>query len=151
MPGHLLKGNPVEEGTTRRGTDTLVHRPETPAGCTHSTTRGLRPPENLERQAEFPSSDKTRPDSPVPILQGPWDLSQKCRRTLRILPALEMRPSSIAPNPVESREAPPNCTVSLTFQRHTEKLPDTTSTSRGNPGFTAMTQEAPQKSFFNSS
>ena len=31
MPGHLLKGNPVEEGTTRRGTDTLVHRPEKPA------------------------------------------------------------------------------------------------------------------------
>ena len=31
---------------------------------------------------------------------------------------LEMRHSSIAPNPVESREAPHNCTVSLTSQRH---------------------------------
>ena len=29
IPGHLFKGNLVEEGTTRRGTDTLVHRPET--------------------------------------------------------------------------------------------------------------------------
>ena len=38
---------------------------------THSSTRGLRPPEQLERPAGFPSSDKTRPDSPVPTLQGP--------------------------------------------------------------------------------
>ena len=30
---------------------------------THSSTRGLRPPEQLERPAGFPSSDKTRPDS----------------------------------------------------------------------------------------
>ena len=29
-----------------------------------------------------------------------------------------MRPSSIAPNPVESREAPPHCTVSLTVEGH---------------------------------
>ena len=27
MPGHLFEGNPVSEGTTRRGTDTPVHRP----------------------------------------------------------------------------------------------------------------------------
>ena len=73
MPGHLLEGNPVDEGTTRRGTDTPVHRPEKPAGSTHSTTKGLIPPEQLERQAEFHSSDKTRPDSPVPTLQGPCD------------------------------------------------------------------------------
>ena len=31
-----------------------------------AATRGLRPPEQLERPAGFPSSDKTRPDSPVP-------------------------------------------------------------------------------------
>ena len=30
MPGHLFEGNPVDEGTTRRGTDTLVHRPPKP-------------------------------------------------------------------------------------------------------------------------
>ena len=107
MPRHLFEGNPVGEGTKRRGTDTPVHHPETPAGSIHSSTRGLRPPEQLERQAEFPSSDKTRPDSPVPTLQGPCDQSQKWRRTLRFLPPLEMRPSSIAPNPAESREALP--------------------------------------------
>ena len=31
----------------------------------------LRGPEQLERPAGFPSSDKTRPDSPVPTPQGP--------------------------------------------------------------------------------
>ena len=71
MPGRLFEGHPVSEGTTRRGTDTPVHRPETPVGYTHSSKRGLRPPEQLERQAEFPSSDKTRPNSPLPTLQGP--------------------------------------------------------------------------------
>ena len=107
MPGHLFEGNPVAEGTTRRGTDTPVHRPQRPAGSTHSSMRGLRPPEQLERQAAFPSSDKTRPDSPVSTLQGPCGQSPKRRGSLRFLPPLEMRPSSIGPNPVESREAPP--------------------------------------------
>ena len=36
------------------------------------------------------------------------------------LPQLVMRSSSIAPNPVEFREAPPNSTVPLTSQRHPE-------------------------------
>ena len=105
-PGHLFEGNPVGEGTTGRGTDTNVHRLETTAGCTHSSTRVLRPSEQLEGQAGFPSSDETRPDSPVPNLQGPCDLNQKWRGILRFLPLLEMRPSSIAPKPLESREAP---------------------------------------------
>ena len=38
-------------------------------------------PEQLERPAGFPSSDKTRPDSPVPNLQGPCGRSPK-RRTV---------------------------------------------------------------------
>ena len=107
MPGHLFEGNPVGEGTTRRGTDTPVHHPEKPAGSTHSSTRGLRLPEQLERQPEFHSSDKTRHDSPVPTLQGPCSRSQNRRGSLRFLPPLEMRPSSIAPNPAKSREALP--------------------------------------------
>ena len=107
LHGHLFEGNPVGEGTTRRGTDTPVHRPETPVGSTHSSKRGLRPPEQLERQVEFPSSDKTRPDSPVPTLQGPCGRSPKRRGSLRFLPPLEVRPSSVAPDPAESRGAPP--------------------------------------------
>ena len=31
-PGPLFEGNPVGEGTTRRGTATPVHRPQRPAG-----------------------------------------------------------------------------------------------------------------------
>ena len=54
---YLFEGNPVGEGTTRRGTATPVQRPPRPAGSTHSSTRGLRPPEQLERPAGFPSSD----------------------------------------------------------------------------------------------
>ena len=84
-----------------------MHHPERPAGSTHGSTRGLRPPEQIERQAGFPSSDKTRPGSPVPTLQGPCGRSPKRRGSLRFLPPLEMRPSSIAPDPGESREAPP--------------------------------------------
>ena len=60
---------------------------------------------------------KTRCDSLVPTLQGPWDPSQKRRGSLRFLRPLEMRPSSIAPHPVESREVPTNSTVSLSSQR----------------------------------
>ena len=150
MPRHLFEGNPLDEGTTRRGTDTPVHHLEKPAGATSSSTRGLRAPEQLERQAEFPSSDKTRPDSPVPTLQGPWDRSPKRRGSLRFLPPLEMRPSSIAPNPAESREGPPT-------PQHPSALRGTLGSSlrssaevEGNEG-PAPTRERPRESFFNAS
>ena len=77
-----------------------------PERSIHSSTRGLKPPEQLKRHAEFHSSDKTRPDSLVPTVQAHCDQSQKRRGSLRFLPPLEMRPSSIAPTPAESREAP---------------------------------------------
>ena len=106
-PGPLFEGNPVGEGTTRRGTATTGHRPQRPAGSTQSSTSGLRPPEPLERPVVFPSSDKTRPDFPVPTLQGPCGRSPKRRGSLRFLPPLEVRPSSVAQGPAESQEAPP--------------------------------------------
>ena len=71
MPGHLFEGNPVDEDTKRRVTDTPMHRLEKPADSTHSLTRGLKPHEQLERQAEFHSSDKTRPDSKVSLECNP--------------------------------------------------------------------------------
>ena len=107
MPGHLFEGNPVDEDKKRRVTDTPVHRLEKLADSTHSLTRGLKPHEQLERQVGFPSSHKTRPDSPVPTLQGPCGWSPKRRGSLSFLSPLEMRPSFIAPSPEESREAPP--------------------------------------------
>ena len=90
---------------------------------------------------------KTRCDSLVLTLQGPWDPSQKRRGSLRFLRPLEMRPSSIAPHPVESREAPTNSTVSLSSQRHKKKIPEVTGTSRGHPGFSAVTRERPRECF----
>src|SRR5574337_1697698 len=62
-----------------------------------------------------------------------------------------MRPSSNAPNPVESREVPPPPPVSLTSQSHHEKPPEVTCTSRGKPGFPASTRESPRETFFNMS
>ena len=71
------------------------------------------------------------------------------RGNMRFLPPLEMRLSSIAPNPVESREAPPNSTVPLTSQRHPEKLHEVTGTCRGNPGFPATMRKRTRESYFN--
>jgi len=135
-------------GTTRE------HRPEKPAGSTYSSTSGLSPLKNSRGKWGFIPLHKTRPDSPVPTLQGLCDpnqtsASEVTRGTLRFLPPLEIRTSSIARNPVESRETRPSSTVSLTSQRHPEKLPEVTSTIRVNPGFTAATIERTQESFFN--
>ena len=63
-------------------------------------------------------------------MQGPCNPSQKWRGNPRFLPQLGTRPSSIATNPVEPQEAPPNSAVSLTSQRHPEKLPEVTVESR---------------------
>ena len=41
MPGHHFEGNPVDEGTTRRGTDPLMHLTEKTEGSIHSSTNGL--------------------------------------------------------------------------------------------------------------
>ena len=100
---------------------------------------GCHPMNNSRGKRSSIPPHSTRPDSPIPTLQGPCDRSQKWRGTLRFLPPLRTMPSSIAPNPVESREVPPNSTVSLTSQRHPEKLPEVISASRENPGFPAAT------------
>ena len=54
--GHLFEGNAVDEGTTRRGTEIPMHRPEKAAGSKHRSTSGLSPREQLERQVVFHSS-----------------------------------------------------------------------------------------------
>ena len=141
----------MDEGTTRGGTGNPVHRPENPTGSTYSSTTGLSPLKQRERQAEFPSSDKTRPEYPIPTLQARFDLSQKWRGNLRFQAKLEMRNSSMAPTPVEYRKAPPNSTVFLTSHKNPENLLEFTVTSRGNPGLSAATQERPRDSPFNAS
>ena len=106
MPRHLFEDS-VDEGTTRRVTDTPVHHSVKAAGSTYNSTGGLSSHEQLERQAEFITPHKTRSDSPVPTLQGPCGRSPKRRGSLRFLPPLEVRPSSVAPDSAESRGAPP--------------------------------------------
>ena len=114
LPGMLPiadEDNPVDEGTTKGALTPLcivqknqqVPHTALQEACHPVSTRGLRPPEQLERPEGFPSSDKTRPEYPIPTLQARFDLSQQWRGNLRFLPQPEMRPSSIKTNPVESR------------------------------------------------
>ena len=56
-------------------------------------------------------------------------------------PQHEMRPSLIAANSVESREAPPYSTVFLTSHRHPEKLPRLPSQVEGTQGFLPQLDE----------
>ena len=148
MPGKLFKGNHMDEGTTRRGTDTPVHRPQKPQVPHTSQQVACHPVNNSRGKRSSITPHKTRSDSPFSTLQGPCDPSQKWRGTLTLLPQSEIRSSSIAPVSVKSREAPLNSTVSLTSQRHPAKLPEVTGTSRGNPGFPATPRERPRASFF---
>ena len=95
MPGHLFEGNPVDEGTTRRGTDTPVHRPQK-LQVPHTTRHvACHPMNNSRGKWSSITPHKTRSDSPVSTLQGPCDPSQKWRGSQRFLPPLEMRPSSL--------------------------------------------------------
>ena len=75
----------------------------------------------------------SRPDSLFETGYTARDPCENSRGTLRFLPQLEMRPSSIAPNPVESQEAHPNSTVFLTSHRHPEKFREVTVTTREEP------------------
>ena len=59
MPGHFFEGNPVDEDTKRRVTDTPMHRLENPKDSKYNLTSGLSHREQLKRQAEFHSSEKT--------------------------------------------------------------------------------------------
>ena len=110
----------------------------TPSGIVHKNPQvpltarqvACHPVNNSKGKRRSIPPRKTRRDSLVRTRQVLCDPSQKWRGPLRFLPPLEMRPSSIAPNPVESQEAPPNSTVSLTSQRHPQKLSAVTEIGR---------------------
>ena len=151
MPGPLFECNPVDEITTRNGTETPCIVLKNPRVANTARQVACHPLNNSRCKRSSIPQPKTRTDSPVPTLQGPCDRSQKWRGTLRFLPENVKNLFSISANPVESREAPPNSTVSLVSQRHPEKLPEVTGTSRGNPGFPVATLERPRGCFFNAS
>ena len=78
---------------------------------------------------------KSRPDSLFETAYTPRDPRQNKRGTLRFPSQQEMRPSSIAPTPVESREAPPNSTVFMISHRHYKKFAEVTVIHEGSQGF----------------
>ena len=149
-PGPLFEGNPVGEGTTRRGTATPVHHPERPAGSTHSSTRGLKTPDNS--RGKLGSLPQTR--------RGKTLLSQLCRdpvvgaeteRKPEVLASTRgealfrcARPSGVPRGPSQLHSIPD-------FSEAPLDLPEITGTSRGNQGFPATTRKRPRESFFNAS
>ena len=56
----VFEGNPVCEGTTRRGTDIPMHSMEKHADSKHRSTSVLSSLEELERHAEFLSSTQEK-------------------------------------------------------------------------------------------
>ena len=60
MPGHLFESKPVEECTTRSGTDIPMHNTEKHADSKHRSTSVLSSLEELERHAEFRSSTQEK-------------------------------------------------------------------------------------------
>ena len=60
MPGHLFESKPVDECTTRRGTDIPMHSTEKHADSKHRSTSVLSSLEELERHAEFRSSKQEK-------------------------------------------------------------------------------------------
>src|SRR5574341_2195583 len=105
--------------STRRGS-LSVHRSEKTPGSKYSSTSGLSPRGHLERQAEFHASTQDEACLSCPQSAGTLRSESEIRGTLRFLPQLEMRPSSNAPNPVESREAPPTSSRTITPHGATE-------------------------------
>ena len=69
MPRHLFEDS-VDEGTTRRGTDNPVHHPEKTTGYTYSSTSACHPVNNSRGKRRSIPAHKTRPDSPLPTMQG---------------------------------------------------------------------------------
>ena len=73
-----------------------------------SARKGETVPDSLPATPRSPPTRRVPPrGTPRATLQGPCGRSQNRRGSLRFLPPLEMRPSSIAQNPAESREALP--------------------------------------------
>src|SRR5574339_371503 len=96
---------------SRRRGSLSVHRSEKTPGSKYSSTSGLSPRGHLERQAEFHASTQDEARLSCPQSAGTLRSESEIRGTLRFLPQLEMRRSSSAPHPVESREAHPTSSL----------------------------------------
>ena len=108
-----LRINSQHEGSS----DAPVTNPKRAPGPKFNSPGGLNPFDNSRGKQSSMPPHKSITDFLFEITYTPRNPHQSRRGTLRFPPELEMRPSSIAPNPVEFREAPPNSTVTLTSQR----------------------------------
>src|SRR5574338_255614 len=106
MPGHLSELPPVNAVNTKGQFFRASFGNKSQVPNTARQAASLPGDISRGKRSSMPQH-KTRPDSPVPSLQGTLRSESEIRGTLRFLPQLEMRPSSNAPSPVESREAPP--------------------------------------------
>ena len=96
----------------------------------NSETQPAFSPSNPTAHTDTSSQKHTH--SPVTAPSGtPQGSPDHGRGTAGVARDPEGIDSSIAPYPVESREAPPISTVSLTSPRHSEKLLEATGKSRG--------------------
>ena len=124
------RGNPACRGTfggRRNPMGAWAATARAPVGSdTHSSTRGLRPPEQLERPAGFPSS---------------------ARGEAKDSALLSSRDAGL----LEPPERPQGSTGSLASQRHPGKFPKVPGRRRGTRGFPAAPRQRPRESFFNAS
>ena len=100
MTRHLFEDNPVDEGTTKGALTPLCivwKNPQVPHSAQQVACHSVN---NSKGKRRSIPPQKTRRDSLVHTRQVACDPSQKWRGPLRFLPPFEMRPSSIAPNPV---------------------------------------------------
>ena len=68
--GIPLQYSCLENSMDRRGTDTPVHRPEKTTGYSYSSTSVCHPVNNSRGKRRSIPAHKTRPDSPLPTMQG---------------------------------------------------------------------------------
>ena len=148
---HRFKCQPRINSQHEGSSDAFVANVKRAPGPIFHSDGGMKPLDNSRGKQNSMPPHTLRPDSLFETAYTARDPRQNRRGTLRFLPQLEMKPSSIAPTLMESREAPPKSTVFLTTHRHPDKLPKVTVKSRGNPRFPAATRERPRDSPFNTS
>ena len=149
-PGHLFEGKPVDEGTTRRGTDTpciFRKNPQVPHTAPQVVCHLVN--NSRSKRSSIPPH-KTMPDSPVTTL-GTLHTESEMERKPEV-PASPRgealfrcaRPSGVPRGPATS-------TGSLASQRHPGKFPKVPGRRRGKGGFPAAPRQRPRESFFNAS
>ena len=115
MLGHLLESSLEYEGTTRRAlTHLCIIRKN--GQVTHTARQVACHLENNSRGKRSPILEKRRGLTLLYQHAGTLRSEIEMERNIEVLLQLEMSPSYIPPNAEESREAPPNCTVSLSLR-----------------------------------